>query len=810
MTIWNDLRYAFRLFVKDRWFTAAAATALALGIGANSTVFTLVNAVLIRGLPFDEPDRIISLGTTDARNRDLDVSYLDYRDWRDANRSFTGLAAYSGATMNVSDAGRAPERYQGVYITANGFRVIGERAALGRDFVPEDDLPGAPAVLLLGNGVWKSRYGSDPAVVGRSVRVNDVPSVVVGVMPEGFRFPNNADMWQPLSQMPGLADQKRDTRPLSVFGRLAPNVTLAQASSDISTIAARLSREYPEANKDIQPTLMTWNDRVNGGPIRLMFLSLMGAVAFVLLIACSNVANLLLSRSAHRAREIAVRVSLGATRWQIVRQLIFESLLLAAVGGVVGLGLSIIGVRIFDAAVSDPSLGKPYWIKFTMDGRVIGFLAAVCLGTGLLFGLAPALHVSKTDVNEVLKEGGRSATGGLRARRWTNVLLVVELALTLVLLAGAGFMARSFLSLYHLDLGIDPAHLTTMRLALPDRKYPTPEARVAFVDQLEDRLTAVPSIEAGSVANVLPLSGGGRRLLTIDGRPVDPASMPPSVTTLVTGPGYFDALDVNVRGRAFTRTDGAAGREAVVVNERLAALHFPNEDPIGRRIRLTVERAGDTAPAWMTIVGVSPTVRQEGLQDPEPDPVAYLPYRANPVPLVFLIVRGPRDASEVASVLREEVRALDPDLPLFSIRGMDEVLAVQRWPYRVFGTMFAVFAAIALVLSAVGLYGVTAYSVAQRRQEIGVRMALGARPGQVRWLVVRQGIVKLAIGLSLGLAGALGVGRLLGSLLVQTGSHDLLTLGTIALVLAVVSIAACLGPARRATRLDPVAALRSD
>src|SRR5438093_2554362 len=526
MGLLQDVRFAVRLLIKDRWFTAVAAVALALGIGVNATVFTFVNAVLIRGLPFDDPDRIMSIGERNmARGQYFGISWLDFRDLRDAQKSFAGVAAFNGTTMNVSDEGRAPERYAGPYISGNSFKLIGQRTVLGRDFLPEDDQPGATPVVILGGGIWKTRYGSDRSIIGRTVRINDVPTTVIGVMPEGMKFPFNADLWLPLSSMPGLTNQKRAQHfALQVFGRLADGVTRQQAQSEISGIAARLAKDFPDSNKDVGATVMSFNERVNGGTIRLIFLSLMGAVAFVLLIACANVANLLLARSAQRAREVGVRVSLGATRWRIVRQLLAESVLLAVVSGLLGFWLAVAGTRWFEAVTQD--VGKPYWIHFTMDGSVFGFFAAVCLATGIIFGLAPALHISKTDINEVLKEsGGRSGSGGLRARRWTGVLVVTEFALTLVLLAGAGFMMRSFMTLYRLDLGIETAHLLTMNLQLPDRKYPTPDQRAAFYQRLDERLGAITTIRGGTIATNPPFSGGAGLRLTVEGRPT-PAGAP--------------------------------------------------------------------------------------------------------------------------------------------------------------------------------------------------------------------------------------------------------------------------------------------
>jgi putative ABC transport system permease protein len=805
----HDLRFAVRLLVKDRWFTAVAVIALALGIGVNATVFTFVNAVLIRGLPFDDPDRIVVVGTRDARSRDQGSSHPNFEDWRASSRAFAGLAAFSGQTMNVSDEGRPPERFQGPYLSANAFKLIGQQPLLGRDFRPEDDRPGAAAVVIIGNGLWKNRYGSDPAVIGRVINVNGVPSTVIGVMPDGFKFPTNSDLWQPLAQMPQLTEQKRDARNIEVFGRLADGVSVPQAQAEMDTIAAKLAHDYPDTNKGIATKVMTFNDRANGGPIKLVFLSLMGAVAFVLLIACANVANLLLARSAARAREMSVRVSLGASRWRIVRQLLVESVLLSIISGLLGLVLAYLGVRLFDAATQD--VGKPYWIKFTMDAQVFAFFAAVCVGTGIVFGLAPALHVSKTDVNEVLKEGGRSGSSGVRARRWTGVLIVAELALTLVLLTGAGLMMRSFLALYRLDVGVETAHLLTMRLALPNQKYPTPDQRRVFYERLDQRLAGIGGVQAATIATNVPLGGGSTRLLAVDGHEPAASELPPTVTQVTIGPRYFETMGLRpLRGRTFDDLDGTPGHDTVIVNQRFVTMHFGAEDPIGRRIKLMPDgpAAQGPAPAWATIVAIAPTIRQRNTQETLPDPVVYLPLRAQAPASAILVIRAQRDAAGLTSLAREEVRAIDPDLPLFGIQTLDQQLAQTRWPFRVFGTMFAIFAAIALALSAVGLYAVTAYSVSQRTQEIGVRMALGAQAPQVWWLILRRSIVQMAIGLGLGIGGALGVGKLLESLLVQTGTRDPATLVSIVSLLVLVSLAACFWPARRATRLDPVSALR--
>jgi predicted permease len=819
MGLWEDLRFAARLLVKDKWFSLVAAVALALGIGVNATVFTFVNAVLIRGLPIADPERTLAVDSWDrGRSRGQGVSYLDYRDWKENTKTFETFGAYSGSLANLSDEGQPPERYNGAYMSANAFSILGMRPVIGRDFVPDDDRRGASSVALIGHTVWVNRYGSNPSVIGKQVRINDNPTTIIGVMPEGVRFPFNTDVWMPLAQLNGIEGQKRNARPLQTFGHLAPGVTRQQAQSELVNISKKIESENPDTNKDIQARVQTFNEQQNGGPIRVVFLSLMGAVAFVLLIACANVANLLLSRATNRAREISVRVALGASRWRVIRQLLMESVLLSVIAGIAGLGIAMIGIRLFDRATAD--VGRPYWIQFTMDGTVFAFFAIVCLGTGIIFGIAPALHASKADVNEILKEGGRSGSAGVRARRWTGALMVAELTLTVVLLAGAGFMMRNFLTMYRLDMGVDTSRLLTMALALPDRKYPALEQRLAFYERLEERLKSNPKIEGVTITSNLPLQGGFLRKVDIEGKTIDPNAQKPNVTMLTIDPRYFKTLGLPIqRGRDLTEEDGMTGREVAIINQRFATLHFPGEDPIGRRITLSIDLQGGAAPQngiplslTATIIGIVPNLRQRDFQLPDPDAIAYLPFRTDPRGFMNLIVRSAGDPNLMTPVLREEVRAVDADLPLFGIRTMDEQLAQARWPFRIFGTMFAIFAFIALALSAVGLYAVTAYAVSQRTQEIGVRMALGAQGNEVAWLFLKRSFVQLGIGLTLGVAGAFGVGTLFAStqLLIQNRAGDPITIGGIALLLLLVASIACFLPARRATRLDPLVALRRD
>ena len=807
----QDIRYAARGLVKDRWVTLAAVIAVALGIGANTAVFTIVNAVLFESLPLDQPERIMFLNTQDPRGRALGVSLQDFEDWRRASRTFSGMALVFNPVLSLAENDQVPEPYPGAYISAVGFDLIGQKAALGRGFRADDDRPGAAAVVLLSDGVWRNRYGADPSVIGKTVKVNAVPTTVIGVMPKGFGFPSNEQLWVPMSQLaPAFQQRGRQSRFFFAYGRLADGATIEQSRSELVNISAELAQQYPSSNKDTSATVIPFLERAVDPEIRTLSWVLMGAVAFVLLVACSNVANLLLARSSTRSREIALRTSLGATRSRIIRQLLVESLLLSCIGGGGGLVLSAVGIRWFDANTQD--VGRPYWMDFTMDGYVVMFFAGACVLTGILFGLAPALHISKTNPNDVLKEGGRSGTGGRRARRWTAALIVVELTLTLVLLSGAGFMMRSFLNLYRMDIGLDTSHLLTMRVLLPARKYATFDSVMAFLRRVDDQLNTIATIEAASTTTSLPLLGLDSRELVIDGRPAAPDQPPTTVTMISVGPRYFESLGVRLlSGRPLQESAGGPGHEVVVINQHLAAKHFPNEDPIGKRIRLMDDARGGKGWPWATIIGVAPTIRQRSLQEaPDGDSVVYIPNVQNLAHRngTLILVRARADPGRLTAQLRQEIFAIDPDLPLTDIYTMDQLLAQQRWRSRVFGTMFAAFAVVALALAGVGLYAITAYSVTQRTSEIGVRRALGAQRRHIVWLVVRRTVVQLAMGLILGLAGAVGIGRLLTTVLVQTTPTDFVTLTSTVVILVTLVTLACFLPAKRAMNLDPTVALR--
>ena len=630
MDLWQDIRFGARLLVKARWFTLAAVTALALGIGANATVFTLVNAVLFRGLPFDDAENIVAVWAENEQNQRANFSHPNYVDLRDQARTLESLAANLNAPVNLADDGQPPERVVGAYVSGNFFRMLGEQPVLGRDFVDEDDREGAEPAVLLGHTVWQNRYGGDPGVLGLTIRVNSLVATVIGVMPPNMRFPQNTDVWIPLHMLPPESEVERRDQGSSfqVVGRLARGASIELAREELQAIGRRLADEYPESNRELRFNLMSWQDQVTQGEIRLIFLTLMGAVVFVLLIACANVANLLLARSADREREIAVRVSLGATRGRIVRQLLIESILLAILAGGVGLLLSVVGIQWFDAAVTE-EIGKPYWMEFTMDPIVFVFMAGVCLATAVLFGLAPALQVSKTDVNEVLKEGSRGSSSGRRARRWADALIVGEIVLTLVLLSGAGFMMGSFVKLASMDLGIETSRLLTMQMYLPLTQYPEPGPRRELFEDLEERLRGVVAIQASTLTTAPPLSGGGSQAVEVDGSGGDTGEVLPRATTLWVSDGYLDALGVQlVRGRWLGPDDGLPGSEVAVVNERFVEVHLEGGDPLGRRVRFVPAAADTLEVAWLTIVGVIPNIRQRAIEELETDPVAYMPLRS--------------------------------------------------------------------------------------------------------------------------------------------------------------------------------------
>ena len=809
-TLLHDLRFALRLLIKDRWFTAAVVVALALGVGVNTTVFTVINGWNLRDLPVDDPGRLMHLGTRDAHGRPRGVSYLDFLDWRVGLRAFTGLAAYADTSMILGVEGRPADHLAGCFVSANAFSALRERPIVGRDFRPEDDRPGAAAVIIIGHGVWTERFGANPSAIGRTIRVNGAPATIIGVMPPGFMFPYLAEIWQPIAQMPDLAAQPRDARAIGVFGRLADGVTLAEARAELSAFGTALAAQFPATNQGVQGTVTKFTEQYFGSITDGPPLILMVAVGFVLLIACANAANLLLARAASRAPEISLRRALGASRGRIVRQLFVESLLLAALAGVFGFLLAWPLTRAIAAETAD--FGLPYWARITFDGRVFGFVAAICVATALVFGLAPAWKLSGAGTAERLRDAARTTSEGPRSRRWMSGLLVGEIALSVILLASAGLLIRSARALYAADQAIDVSNLVTARLSLPPGKYGTPQERIAFYEQLELRLASIPSMSSAAIGTALPFFGATRRDVVLDSD-LDPAAAGTrSAQTLAIGSRYFETLGLSLQGgRSFDARDGLPGQETVIVNERFVTAYLPGHDAIGRRIRLIDlidSGSARTSSSPLTIVGIAPTVRHAPAT--EASPVVYLPWRARPAATMQVMMRSRGNTAASVSRVREEVRALDVDVPLYNISTLERLSQQSRWTQRAVSSLLGLFASIATLLSAMGLYGVTTYSILRRTSEIGIRMALGAQRLQVAWLFLRGTLVHIGLGLTIGVAGAVAMGQVLRGVLVQTNALDPFTFAIVVVLLAVVTVVACLAPTWRASALDPAVALRRD
>lgn len=802
----QDLRFAVRLLAAHRWFSAAAVATLALGIGANTAGFTIVNAVFLRGLPFQDADRLHVLSWQNRANRRAPVSYPELQDWRSASRSFEDLAGYAEGQVNISDDRSLPEQVNGARVTPNLFTVLRQPPLLGRDFVPADATPASAPVVLISHTLWQSRYFGDRDVLGRTLRIDGLPRIVIGVLPPGVSFPERTDVWTPLLAPDGPG--ARAARVLRVVGGLRIGVTRREAQAELRALAGRLIAEYPEEMQDFTGVRVeTVNERFIGGAARPMFITLMGAATLVLLIACVNVGNMLLARSAHRAREVAVRTAMGATRYRVVRQLVLESVVLSAAGGALGFVLAVWGVRLFELAMQNS--GLPWWVRFEFDAMVFGYIAITCLATAIVFGLAPALQVSKANANALLQEGGRSQPGSRRTRWFSNSVVVAQLALATVLLTGAGVLIRSFMTLYMTDLGLPVDRLMTMRVHLPESKYGGAEARLAFFAALEPRVAAVRGVEAVAITTGVPPEDGGERLVETEAWPAGAAQV--FVGTVTVTPRYFDVLGVSVRrGRGFDDHDGAPGMATVIVNDLLASRFFPGQNPIGKRLRFTRRDAppGRSVESWRTVVGVVPLIKQGSALDRYVNSVVYIPYRQETPASASLLLRTRLAPAQVMDAVRRAVRAIDPDQPVLRIQTMAELMAGARWWQRTWGTLFAILAGIALLLSAIGLYAVTACSVSQRTHEIAVRVALGARRGELLWMILRAGVLRLALGLTIGLVAGMALTRAVSRGIMDVSTSHGVTFAAIVTLLSAVSILACLLPGRRATSIDPVAALR--
>jgi putative ABC transport system permease protein len=800
----RDVRFALRLLVKDRSFTLMAVLVLGLGIGVDNTLFIIVNAACLRGLPIDRVDRVVYVAARDGNDRELSLSFREFDDARATLHGYTGLAAFANTPLAVGDEGRAPDRALGTYLSANGFQMLHERPMLGRDFEPADDRPGAAAVAILGSGLWKSRYGGDPSIVGRAVRINGAPATVVGVMKDGFRFPSNTDVWQPLSQMPGLTTDRRTLRLLSAFGRMADGASIADVRGPLGAIAGHLSHDYPDTNQGIRITTVPINEKYSNKITDPNWVTFIVVGILAVLIACANVANLLLMRAIGRAREMPTRASLGATRSHLVRQLLVESALLAMLGGLVGLALSLLGVRLI-SSIAPPNT-VPYWMTYTMDAATFAVLCTVCLSTVLVFGLAPAVRIARTDVNQVMKAGGRAGAAP-GDRRWTTAFLTVEFALTILFLSALVVSVRTNRATERANLVINPTNLISTWITLPADKYPTPDVRAEFYRQLAQRLDGIPGISSTAVTTALPLGGAAARQLAVDGRPTSPGVTPPNVWTLTISSRYFEAMGLQmIGGRPFGARAGTSGHESAIVNQRFAQMYFSDADPIGRRIRLIDATRPTVATPWLTIVGVSPTVRQRPTAGA--DPVVYTPLDAAPPVTAAILVRAQSQSAGMAAPLREVVRAIDADLPLYRLMPMEQALIDSQWAGRTSLVISLGIIWTAVGLAAAGLYAVTAHSVAQRTQELGVRMALGARSQDVIRLVVGRVVLQLGLGVLAGVASTLAWAKAFGSTPDGYNLSDPASLIGASILLAGVAAISCLVPVRRATRVDPIVALR--
>ena len=798
----QDVRFALRLLRRDRTYSLTAILVLALGIGVNNMLFTIVNAHTLRGLPIDNVERVVYVSTFDDRTPDRGLSYPDFEDLRSAAQHVS-LAAFVNAPMVVAEDNRLAERLDGAFISQNVFDLLRAQPVLGRGFSPNEGQPGAETVAIIGAGVWTSRYGADRSVLGRSIRVDGRTAVIVGVMCAASGFPSSAEVWLPLAQMPGLTAQPRDARTLSVFGRIADGVTSAEARAEIESIVERLSRDHSDTNKNVRARVVPINERFLGRLTDPAWLAFMTVGCLIALISCANVANLILANSARRAREIAIRSSLGASRRRVLRQLVIEGTVLAAIGGALGMVLAMAGVRLFRTAI--PPNVLPYWLDYALDLRVFLALVAVSLATVFVFGFPTALHSSKTDVIAVLKDGGTSPPGVRGTQRWSTAFLAVEFGLAVILLVQLTMTMRSTLPEVRSDAIIDSREVLTFAVTLPTATYRTLDQRTEFYRRLEERLRANAAVSVVSVASALPLQGAPQQPIDIQGRTA-PDGQRRAVRTVMIAPRYFQALGLTLaRGRDFTEDDGAAGHAHAIVNERMVSEFFGGEDPVGQRIAFAPSGAAGGRD-WLTIVGVAPDVRQRPTL--EPDAIVYTPYRSVSPATASLLIRSPNDASDLASWVRGEVSAVDSQLPLYRMRTMAQALRDSQWNGRLSSTLFRVLTLIAIGLSAVGLYAVTSYGVNQRTHELGLRMTLGARTHHVvsvlGWRVLKQ----LSFGFFTGL-----VGTLLWQWMFFTGgggpsAADPLSLVIVAAMLTAIAAIACAVPIRRATRLDPVQALR--
>ena len=794
----QDMRYALRSILAHRWFSAAIIATLALGIGLNSMVFTLVNAVLLKPVPVPNGDRLVSVMGRNLSQDDhgLTFSYPDFLDYRAQATSFQAFEAVSPDVGVISEEGNPPQQYQLNRATTGIFSMIDARARLGRAFLPSDELPGAAPVVVIGYSVWQERYSGLPNVIGRQVHINGEPATIIGVMPKGFGYPDGVALWMPLIPTAELA--RRDNRLLRGYAILKPHVALKTADAELNGIAARIAAQFP-VDKGLGMSVLTFQQRVNGGTIRTVFLLMLAAVGFVLLIACADVANMMLSRALNRQREMSIRSALGASRWRIVRQLLIESVFLSTLGGLLGLGLAQGCIHWFDLATATI---RPGWILFTMNYTVFGYFAVLCILSGLLFGILPALHSSKANVVEVLKEGTHSVAGHRRA--WlSSALVVFQFALTLILLTGAGIFVRSLLDRLSVNPFIPVDQITTARLHLPEDRYKDNEARILFFDQLLPRLRSIAGVAHAGIASGAPGMGSADEQIELEHLPISHPAQRPWISFVAQSPGYFDTIHLPLlQGRDFNQTDGTTNHEAAVLTRTAAARFWPGQNPIGRRFRLFDDQ--NKPGPWITVIGISANMVQN-LHENDPKPLLFIPYRQAGWDNMALVVES---ATDPLQSMRKVVQGLDGELPLNEPSRLRDSIREQLWFLRVFGEVFLAFALVAMLMASVGIYAVIAHATASRTREIGVRIALGANLRDILLLVMKRGLWQIAFGLVLGLAAAFPLVHLIASLPNGGLRSDPFVVLEVALTLASVGIFACWLPARRATDLDPVKAIR--
>ncbi|HEV2492434.1 MAG TPA: ABC transporter permease [Terriglobia bacterium] len=808
-TLIQDLRYGLRILARNPGFTAVAVVTLALGIGANTAIFSVVNTVLLRPLPYKDADRLVMVWSYNRRrgfNTDQ-VSPLDFADWRAQNHVFETIAASTDITYTLTGAGE-PSLIIAYSFSADYFRTLGVMPLVGRTFVPEEEQPGKNHVAVLSYPFWQSRFGANRSIIGRTITLDGAPYTVIGVMPPGFQYPPVTELWTPLTVIPEAAND-RAFRYLRVIGRLKPGVTRSQAETEMNTIAHRLALEYPKTNQDDDATNIISLRLTISGDIRPALLVLMCAVGLVLLIACANVANLLLARAAAREREVAVRAALGASRSRLVRQFLTESALVGLIGGALGLLVAFwctgVLVTMFPPTIFNISV--PHLDKIPIDGWVLGFALAVSVLTGVIFGLVPALQAGGLDLNQSLKEAGRSLAGSTRSHRFRGTLVVSEVALSLVLLAAAGLALRSFVYLLGGDLGFNPQNVLTLRVMLPDFRYKqnlTDAQRRAFSDQAIERLKALPGVKAAGGVTFLPLSGWwGERSLSLEGQPIPKNERPIAAWSSVT-PDYFRAMAIPLlEGRYFTDHDTQNSVPAAIISKSLARRLAPNQDPLGKRLDV------DGVEHPVEVVGVVGDVHQLGITSDITSEI-YFPFSQLTAPLICFALRTSSDPTSLAKSAERAIWDVDKDQSVGYSMSLEQLASESLAPERVVMLLLGAFAGVALILAAVGLYGVISYAAAQRTHEIGIRMALGAEVPDVLKLVVVQGLKLTGLGLVIGLAASLALTRLMASLLYGVRPTDSLTFSGAVLLLAAVATLASYIPARRATKVDPMVALRHE